>query len=155
MLYISKISLLSLISSHSLRPSTYILSSSELALHYSPAWEIVFRIKPVISGDFYIAISYAVWVTRSRDSPVNIHTSNIVNWYQNRSLKTISSHILLFEHRRRLNSTVYNHANNRKFGRMLWRFWNHLLYMQYEHKGVKIAISIHEFQTQSVDSGID
>ena len=38
---------------------------------------------------------------------------------------------------------------------MLRRIWHHLLYMQYEHEGIEIAISIHEFQTLSIDSGID
>ena len=103
---------------------------------------------------FYIAMSYAMWASRSRDNPVNIHTSSIVNWYQNRSLKTISSYVLLFEHSRRLNSIVSNHANNRKFGRMLRWFWNHVSYMQYEHEGVKRAISILELQTSPIDSGI-
>ena len=146
-IYTYTISLLSLISSHSLRPSIYLLLPYKIAFHYSPAWEIDSRIKKVTSGDFYIAISYAIWVSRSRDRPMNRHTSNIVNWYQNRSLKTVSSCILLFEHSRRLNSIVSNHANNRKFGIMLRWFWHHLLYMQYEHEGVKIAISILEFQT--------
>ena len=58
--YKSKISLLSLISSHSLRPSIYLLSASKLVFRYSPAWEIVIRIKTFTSGDFYIAISYAI-----------------------------------------------------------------------------------------------
>ena len=145
-IYIYIISLLSIKSSHSLRPSIYLLLPYKIAFHYSPAWESPASSKlPVVI--FYIAIWYAIWVSRSRDSPVNIHTSNIGNWYQNRPLKTISSYILLFEHSRRLNSIVSNHANNRKFGRMLRWFWHHLLYMQYEHEGVKIAISIHEFQT--------
>ena len=84
-----------------------------------------------------------------------MHTSNIVNWYRNRSSKTTSSYILLFEHGRRLNSTVSNHANNRKFGRMLRWCWKYLFHMQSEHEGVEIAISIFEFQTYSIDSGID
>ena len=147
-IYIYMISLLSLISSRSLRPSIYLLLPYKIAFHYSPAWEIVSHIKQVTSGDvIYISISYAISVERSRDSPVDIHTSNIVNWYQNRSLKTMSSYILLFEHRRRFNSIASSHANNRKFSRMLRWFWHHLLYMQYEHEGVKITISILEFQT--------
>ena len=88
---------------------------------------------------FYIAISYGIWVSRSLDSPVNIHTSNIVNWYRNRSSKTTSSYILLFEHGRRLNSPVSNHTTNRKFGRMLRWFWQYLFHMQYEHEGVEIT----------------
>ena len=86
-IYVYIISLLSLISSHSLRPSIYLLLPYKIAFHYSPAWEIASRIKQVTSGDFCIAISYAIWVSRCRNSPVNIHTSNIVNRYQNRSLK--------------------------------------------------------------------
>ena len=117
----------------------YILSPSKLAIHYSLAWDIVFRIKPVTSGDFYIAISYAIWVSRSLDSPINIHTTNIANWYRNRSPKTTSSYILLFEHSRQLNSTVSNHANIRKFGRILRRFWQYLFRMQYQYEGVKIT----------------
>ena len=146
-IYKSQISLLSLMSSHSLRQSIYLLSPYQLAFHYSPAWEIVSLIKQVTSGDFLYSYFICIRVSRSRDSPVNIHTSNIVNWYQNRSLKTISSYILWFEHSRRLNSIVSNHANNGKFGRMQRWFWHHLLYIQYEHEGVKIAISILEFQT--------
>ena len=87
---------------------------------------------------FYIAISYAIWVSRSLDSPINILTSNIVNWNRNRSSKTTSSYILSFEHGRKLNSTVSNHANNGQFGRMLRRFWQYLFHMQYEHEGVEI-----------------
>ena len=52
--------MLPLIYSHSLRPSIYLFSASKLAFHYSPACEIVFRIHPVTSGEFYIAISYAI-----------------------------------------------------------------------------------------------
>ena len=63
---------------------------------------------------FYITISYATWVPRSRDSPFNINNSNIVNWYRNRSAKTTSSYILLFEHCRQLNSTVSNYAKKYK-----------------------------------------
>ena len=46
------ISLLSLISSHSLRPSISLLLPYKIAFHYRPAWEIVSRIKQVTSGDF-------------------------------------------------------------------------------------------------------
>ena len=145
--YIYIASLQSLISSHSLRPSMYLLLPYKIAFYYSPAWEIVSRIKQVTRGDLYKAISYTIWVSRRRDSPVYIHTSNIVNWYQNRSLKTISSYIFLFEHSRRLNSIVSNHANNRKFGRMLRWFCQYLLHMQYEHEWIEIAMSIHQFQT--------
>ena len=124
-------------SSHSLRLSIHLLSLPKLALHYSPAWEIIFCIKPVTSGDFDIAISYTIWVSRRLDSPINIHTSNIVNWYGNRSSKTTSSYILLFEHGKRLNSSVSNHANNGKFGRMPQWFWQYLFNMQYEHEWVE------------------
>ena len=126
-------------STHSLRPSIYLLSPSKLAFHNSAAWEIVFRIKSVTVVNFYIAISYAIWVSRSLDSHFNIHTSNIVNWYRNRTSKTTSSYILLFEHGRRLNSTVSNHANNRKFGRMLRWFWQCLFHMEYEHERVELT----------------
>ena len=34
-------------------------------------------------------------------------------------------------------------------------FWQYLLHMQYEHERIEIAISTHEFQTYSIDSGID
>ena len=44
---------------------------------------------PVTSGDFYITISYLIWVYRCQDSHINTHTSNIVNWYRPRSEKTI------------------------------------------------------------------
>ena len=83
-----------------------------------------------------------MWVYRSRDSHINKHTSKIVNWYRNRSAKTTLSYILLFEHGWRLNSTVYNHKNNRKFGRMRRWFRQHLFHMQYEHGGVEITLSI-------------
>ena len=53
-------SLVSIISSHALRPFIYLLSPTILAFHYSPACEIVSRIKPVISGDFYIPFSCAM-----------------------------------------------------------------------------------------------
>ena len=126
-------------SSRSLRPSIYLLSPSKIALHYSPEWEIVFRIKPVTSDDFYIAISYLIWVSKNLDSPINIHTSNIVNWYRNRSSKSTSSYILLFVHGKRLNSRVSNHANNGTFGRMLRWFWQYLIHMLYEHEWVDIT----------------
>ena len=35
------------------------------------------------------------------------------------------------------------------------RRWKYLFHMQYEHEGVELAISIFEFQTQSIDGGID
>ena len=50
-IYKYQISLLFLMSSHSLPPSIYPLSPSKLAFHYSPAREIVSRIKPVTSVD--------------------------------------------------------------------------------------------------------
>ena len=78
---------------------------------------------------FCIAISYAIWVLRSRDSRINIHIPNIVKWYRNRSAKTTSSYILLFDHGRRLNSSVSNQANNRKLGRMLGWFCQYLFYI--------------------------
>ena len=87
----------------------------------------------------YIAISYAIWVSRNLDSPINIHTSNIVNWYRNQSLKTASSYILFFERGKRLNSTVSNHGNNRKFGKMLRWFWQYPFHMQHDHDGVEIT----------------
>ena len=96
-----------------------------------------------------------MWVSRSLDSPINIYTSNIVNWYRNRSSITTSSYILLFGHGRRLNPVVSNHAINRKFGRMLRWFWHYQFHMQYEHEGVEMELSILEFQTYSIDSGID
>ena len=112
--------LLSLISAHSLRPSIYLLSPSKLALHDSPAWEICFPHQDNYQwGIFYIAISYAIWVSRRLDNPINIHTSNIFNWYRNRTSKITSSYILLVENGGRLNSTVSNHGNNRKFGKRL------------------------------------
>ena len=61
---------------------------------------------------------------------------------------------LLVEHCRRPNSSVSNQANNRQFGRILRWFWQYLFYIQYEHEGAKIALSIHEFQTYSIESGI-
>ena len=94
-----------LISSNSLRPSIYLFSPSKLAFHYSPAWDIVSHIMPVTSDGFHITISYSIWVSKIRDSHTHTHTQNIVNWYRNRSTKTISSYILLFEHGRRMNST--------------------------------------------------
>ena len=78
-------------------------------------------------------------MSRSLDRPINIHTTNIVNWYRNRSSKTTSTYILLFEHGRRLNSTILNHANNEKFGRMLRSFWHYQFHMQYENDGVEIT----------------
>ena len=42
----------SLISSHSQRPSIYLLLPYKIAFHYSTAWDIVSRIKQVTSGDF-------------------------------------------------------------------------------------------------------
>ena len=50
--YISNCLLLSLISSHYLRLTIYLLSPSVLAFHYSPAWAIVPHIMPVASSDF-------------------------------------------------------------------------------------------------------
>ena len=96
--------------------------------------------------NFYIAISYAISVSRSLDSHINMHTSNLGNWLGNRSSKTTSSSILFFEHGRRLNSTVSNHANNRKFGRMLRWFWMYLFHMQYEHEGVEIIYQYSNFK---------
>ena len=146
-IYLSQISLLSLIFSHSVLPSIWLLSPSTLAFHYSSAWEIVFRMIPVISDDFCITISYVIWVSRSRDSPINIQTSNIVDWHRNRSLKIASSYISLFEHGQRLNSTVSYHANNRKFGRMLRWLWQNPFDMKCEHDGVDATLSIIESQT--------
>ena len=89
-----------------------------------------------------VSISYPIWAWRSRDSIINSGIPNIVNWQRNWSAKTESSYISLFEYGRRLNSTVSNHANNKKFGRMLRWFWQYLFHMQYEHEGVEIAISV-------------
>ena len=133
--------MLFIISFHSFCPSIYLFSMSQLAFHYSPAWEIISRICLLPVVILYIAISYAIWVSWRRDSPVNIHTSNIVNWYRNRLAITISSHILLFGHGRRLNSTVSNHTNNRKFGWIRRWFWKYLFHMQYDHEGVEITLS--------------
>ena len=72
-----------------------------------------------------------------------------------RAFPAASSYILLLDHGRRLNSSVSDQANNRKFGRMLRRFCQYLFHMQYKHERIDIVISIHEFQTQSIDSGID
>ena len=104
---------------------------------------------------FYIPISYAVWVSTGRASQINIHVSNVLYWYWNISAKTTSSHILSFEHSRRLSSTVSNLANNKKFGRMMWWFWQYMFHMQYMQVRVEIAISIREFPTWSIDYGID
>ena len=51
-MYIYIISLLSLTSSHSLRPAIYLLLPYKIAFHYRPAWKFVFRIKQVTSGNF-------------------------------------------------------------------------------------------------------
>ena len=116
-IYIYQIYLLSIMSSHSLWSSTYLLSPSKLAFHYCPAWEIVSRIKPVTSGDFlYCYFICSISIKESR-YPININSSNIVNWYRNRSPKAASCYVLLFEHGRRLNSSVSNHDNNRTFAR--------------------------------------
>ena len=147
-IYKSQISLPTIISSHCLRLTIYLFSPSTLAFHYITACEIISRIMPVTKGDFlYMFISYAIWVYRSRESHLKKHTSNIVNWYENRSSKTLLSDILWFEHGGRLNSSVSYHASNRKFGRMQRWFCQYLSHMQYEHEWIEISISIHEFQT--------
>ena len=51
-------SLLALISSHSLRSSMYLLLPSKLAFRYSSAWVIVPHIMPVVI--FGMTISYAI-----------------------------------------------------------------------------------------------
>ena len=110
----------------------------------------------VISLDFYTTISHAIWVSKSRDSPINIQTSNIDNWYGNRSAKTISSYVLSFGHGRRLNSTVSKHANNRKLDRQFRRwFRQYLFHMRYEHEGVEITLSTLYSETLWMDNGID
>ena len=123
------ISLLSLISSHSLRQSIYLLLPYKIAFHYSPAWEIVSRIKQVTSGDFYLAILYAIWVWRSRDSHINTRIPKIANWHRNRIAKTASPYISLFGHGRRLNSIVSDHAKQWK-NLQNFRIWNTLHVMQ-------------------------
>ena len=63
------ISLLSLISLHSLRPSIYLLSPSKLAFHCSSELEIVeivSRIKPVRSGDVLYIFIYNISIKESR-----------------------------------------------------------------------------------------
>ena len=124
------------------------ISRSNLTFHNSAAWEIVSRIMPVTSGDFYITISYALWVYRSGDSHINTHTSNIVNWYRNGCAKLYYriSRCLLFKHGRRLNSTVSNNANNMKVIKTLLWLWQYLFRMQYEHEGVEITLSVLDFQ---------
>ena len=94
----------------------------------------------------YQGVEIALWIYTLQ---------SLVNWYRNRSSKTTSSYILPYTNGRQLNSTVSNHANNRKFGRMLRRFWHQLFHMRYDHEGVEISISILEFQTYSIASGID
>ena len=76
-IYISQISLLLPMPSNSLRPSIYLLSPFKLAVHCRFVWDIASRIKPVISGDVLYIYLYAIWVSRSRDNPINTHTSNI------------------------------------------------------------------------------
>ena len=69
-----KNSLLSLISSHYLRSSIYLLflSPSTLAFHYSPHEKSFSASCQLPVTIFYITISYVIWVSRSRDSPINI-----------------------------------------------------------------------------------
>ena len=109
-IYISPICLLSLISSHSLCPIIHLLCPSKLTFHDSPAWEMVSRILPVTSGDFFIELIH-IWYEYQGDEIAlsTYNVSYIVNWYRNRSVKTSSSYILLFGHGRQLNSTVSNH----------------------------------------------
>ena len=53
---------LSLMSSHSLRPSIYLLSPYKLAFHYSPAWQIASQVMRVNWSDFFdITISNAIY----------------------------------------------------------------------------------------------
>ena len=138
-LYKSKISLLSLISSHSLRPSICLLSSSKLAFHYSPALEIAFRINTVTSGDClysYIICNMSINESRQPYQYKHFKHSQLIS---ESIIETTSSYILSFEHGIQLNSTISSHANNRKFGGMLRRFWQYLFHMQYEHQGVEIT----------------
>ena len=114
-----------------------------------------FRIKPVTRGDFlynYVICNMSIKESRKRYQYTHF---NIVNWYRNRSSITTYSYILLSEHCRRFNSTVSNLVNNRIFWRILRWFWRYLFHMQYQHEGVEIALSLQEFQTLPIDSGID
>ena len=61
-----------------------------------------------------VSMSYAIWEWRSRDSHINARIPKIVNWKWNRLAKTASSYIAFFEHGRRLNSAVSNHAKQYK-----------------------------------------
>ena len=74
-IYKSQISRLSLMSSHSLRPSIYLLSPYKLAFHCSPAWEIVSRIMPVTSGDF--SYSYFTCNMSFKESLCTLQTLSI------------------------------------------------------------------------------
>ena len=59
-------------SSHSQRPSIYLLSPSKLATHCSPDLDIASRIKPVISGDVYIDI-YVQYEYQGVEITLSIH----------------------------------------------------------------------------------
>ena len=134
-------------SSHSLRPSIYLLSPYKLAFHNSPAWQIVSRIKPVTSGDFlysHVICNMSIKESREPYQYTNFKHSQLI------SELIIENHIivhLVFEYGRRLNSTVSNHSNNRKFFRMPRWFWQYLFHMQYEQERVEIDLSILEIQT--------
>ena len=87
---------------------------------------------------FYIAISYVIWVSRNLDSLINIHTSNVVNWYRNRTTKTTASYILLLNMADDWIQLYQIMQYNRPFG-MLRCFWQYLFHMQYENEGDEIS----------------
>ena len=99
MLYIKinlKFLLLSLMSSHSLRPSIYLLSPSKLAFHYSPAWEIVSRIMPVTSGDF--SYSYFTCNMSIKESICTLQTQSIDIGIDHRKPHHLTSYCLNMAH---------------------------------------------------------
>ena len=104
-IYKSQIFLPTLIYSHSLRLSIYLFR--RLNYHFTTScMRDRFPHHASYQWWFFITTSYAIWVHRRRYIHINPHTSNIANWHRNRTAKTISSHILSFEHGRRMNSTV-------------------------------------------------